>query len=90
MIDKAFEEWYDSAFKEEKIAISFIKYLKSKIEARIKELENALKELQETIRKRHPDSIPALIHAAQLTDSALEEKKQILYLLGPVGLAFLF
>ena len=39
MIDQAFEEWYDPAFKEEKIAISFIKYLKSKIEAYKKELE---------------------------------------------------
>jgi len=44
---------------------------------RIKELEGALKDLQETIRKRHPDSIPALIHAAQLTDSAVEERRQM-------------
>mgnify|MGYP003386436031 FL=1 len=40
-----------------------------------RELEEALKDLQDTIRKRHPDSIPALIHAAQLTDSAVGEKK---------------
>lgn len=42
-----------------------------------RELEEALKDLQETIRKRHPDSIPALIHAAQLTDSAVNEKKEM-------------
>ena len=52
MIDQAFEEWYDPAFKEEKIAISFIKYLKSKIEARIKELE---KEYNKTLKKNYPD-----------------------------------
>jgi hypothetical protein len=40
-----------------------------------RDLEGALKDLQESIKKRHPDSIPALIHAAALTDSALEEKK---------------
>lgn len=40
-------------------------------------METALKDLQEAMRSRNPESLPALIHAAQLTDSSHEEKKTL-------------
>ncbi len=43
----------------------------------VRDLETALKNLQEAVRKRNPDSIPALIQAAALTDSALDEKRML-------------
>ena len=42
---------------------------------RIKELESLAKDLKEALVKRHPDSLPALIQAANMSESAQFDKK---------------
>ena len=43
---------------------------------KIKELEEAVSELQECLRKRHPDSITSLVRAAAMSDSVQAERQR--------------